>query len=278
MKALSFKIPKPESKSILFQKDIGAIFYDKLHQHEEIQLSIIISGEGDLVAGDRVLRYSSGSIFVIGSYLPHFFKSDVSVTENSEMLTLFFTQSSFGSFIAFDELTEITSLWEEISLGVEVQSNKEAIHSIFSEVEQNTDFERLIQFLSILKLILHSERRSLSTSVQSRMMSELEGERMQRVMDYAMNHFKEPISLDDAATCASMTRNSFCRYFKQRTNKSFFQFLNEVRLEHASTLLKKNADQSIDEIAELSGFRNISNFNRQFKSYRGMTPRDWRKE
>lgn len=277
MKALSFKIPKPEPTSLLFQKDVGLIFYDKLHQHEEIQMSFILSGEGDLVVGDRILRYTPGSIFVIGSYLPHLFKSDTSASEHSEMLTLFFTRASFGTFSAFDELQEIQPLLNELSLGIEVQSNQSEIGSIFCQLEQSTDFERLIHFLSILSLIVHSNRRSLSSAVPSKIMSETEGARMQQVMDYAMNHFREPISLDEIAQQVNMTRNSFCRYFKQRTNKSFFQFLNEIRLEHASMLLRKNGEQSIDEIAERSGFRNISHFNRQFKSYRGMTPKEWRK-
>ena len=96
-------------------------------------MSFILSGEGDLVVGDRILRYTPGSIFVIGSYLPHLFKSDTSASEHSEMLTLFFTRASFGTFSAFDELQEIHPLLNELSLGIEVQSNQSEVGSIFCD-------------------------------------------------------------------------------------------------------------------------------------------------
>ena len=95
MKVLPFKIPKPEQNAIVFQIDHDEIFYDKLHQHEEIQLSLIVEGEGTLIVGDTINHYSKDDILVIGSNLPHVFKSDVNASKVSHMLTLFFTKSSF---------------------------------------------------------------------------------------------------------------------------------------------------------------------------------------
>tara|TARA_R110000868_G_scaffold99603_5_gene274066 strand:+ start:938 stop:1168 length:231 start_codon:yes stop_codon:yes gene_type:complete len=69
-----------------------------------------------------------------------------------------------------------------------------------------------------------------------------------------------------------MTKNAFCKYFKKRTNKTYIQFLNELRIEHASQLLRKSIEQPIAEISELSGFNNLSNFNRQFKNIKGHSP------
>ncbi|NNK70244.1 MAG: AraC family transcriptional regulator, partial [Flavobacteriaceae bacterium] len=71
---------------------------------------------------------------------------------------------------------------------------------------------------------------------------------------------------------ASMSKNAFCRYFKKRTNKTYIQFLNELRVEQASKLLLSRPDLTIAEIAEQCGFQNISNFNRQFKGIKNMTP------
>ena len=69
-----------------------------------------------------------------------------------------------------------------------------------------------------------------------------------------------------------MTKNAFCRYFKVRTNKTFFQFLIDIRIESASKLLLKNNELSVIEIAELCGFNNISNFNRKFKEIKLASP------
>ena len=74
-----------------------------------------------------------------------------------------------------------------------------------------------------------------------------------------------------------MTKNAFCKYFKKRTNKTYFQFLNELRIENACKLLLGNTDFSIIQIAETSGFNNISNFNRHFKTYKKMSPSEFKR-
>ena len=91
-------------------------------------------------------------------------------------------------------------------------------------------------------------------------------------MSYSMEHFNEPISLEDISAVAAMTKNAFCKYFKKRTNKTYMQFLNELRVEQACKLLMNRTDLTIAEIAERCGFQNISNFNRQFKTVKKMTP------
>jgi len=83
--------------------------------------------------------------------------------------------------------------------------------------------------------------------------------------------------LKEVSDIANLTPNAFCKYFKQRTNKTYIQFLTELRIEHAAKLLRKNLDISVAEIATLSGFQNISNFNRKFKLLKKKTPVKFRK-
>jgi len=100
---------------------------------------------------------------------------------------------------------------------------------------------------------------------------------MQTVFEYVMTNFHKSVTLDEIASIANMTKNAFCRYFKVRTNKSFFQFLIEVRIERASKLLANDNELSVIEIAELCGFNNISNFNRKFKEIKHTSPLQYRK-
>ena len=76
MKVLPFKIPKPENNALIYQEDVALVLYDKLHQHDEIQLSFIEKGNGTLLVGDKISSYTENDIFIIGSNLPHAFKSD----------------------------------------------------------------------------------------------------------------------------------------------------------------------------------------------------------
>ena len=107
--------------------------------------------------------------------------------------------------------------------------------------------------------------------------SDNEGYRMRKVFEFTMNNFKKDISLDIISEIANMTKNAFCKYFKKRTNKTYFQFLTELRIEHASKLLLKHKEMPVIEIAELSGYNNLSNFNRQFKSLKHKSPSMFRK-
>ncbi|MDH5413336.1 MAG: helix-turn-helix domain-containing protein, partial [Flavobacteriaceae bacterium] len=63
----------------------------------------------------------------------------------------------------------------------------------------------------------------------------------------------------------------------QRTNKTYIQFLNDIRIENACKLLLKYNDMSIEEIATVSGYSSIANFNRKFKKIKNMTPTAFRK-
>lgn len=277
MKVLPFKIPKPNADALIYQEDRAVIFYDKYHQHEEIQLSYIVEGEGTLVVGDTVNDYKKGDIIVIGSYVPHVFKSDQNATKKSLMLSLFFTKTSFGdSFFNMEELTKLKSFFKRVEHGFKVSSHKQKIQDYFLQLKTQSKFERFLTLLNILNTLTRAKHQSLSTYKHTKHYSDTEGKRMSAVMEYTMNNFQNTIYLNDIAQVSAMTKNAFCKYFKKRTNKTYIQFLNELRIEHACKLLTQEKDLSIAEIAEQSGFSNISNFNRQFKKFKMIKPSQFR--
>ncbi|MGM5469456.1 AraC family transcriptional regulator [Flavobacteriaceae bacterium LMO-SS05] len=278
MKVLPFKIPKPEQDAFVFQIDDDESFYDKLHQHEEIQLSLIVDGDGTLIVGDTINRYSKGDIFVVGSNLPHVFKSDLSVSQNSYMLSLFFSKSSFGSrFFELEELKELQPFFKRSKHGFKVVSKRKAIKELFFQLENASKLNRFLTLFQLLKLISKANYKSLSSFVYDKKYTDNEGSRMRNVFEYTMNHFTSEISLETIAEVANMTKNAFCKYFKKRTNKTYFSFLNELRIEHACKLLIAKEEVSVSEIAECSGYNNLSNFNRQFQALKQLSPSEYKK-
>ena len=273
MKILPFKIPKPENEAFVYQEDHDLLFYDKLHQHEEIQISLIANGEGTLIVGDSVTDYKSDDILVMGSNLPHVFKSDVTEGKNSLMVSLFFNKKSFGDhFFDLKEFDSLQSFFNQSIYGLKLISNKNELKNLFLKLRKASNLDRFILLFEILRLIAKSNTESLSSFVNQKNYSDNEGKRMSEVFEYTMNHFNHPISLFQIAGIANMTTNAFCKYFKQRTNKTYLQFLTELRIEYACKLLDKNNDLAIAEIATISGFNTISNFNRKFKSLKKMAP------
>ena len=273
MKVYPFKIPKPENNALIYQEDIELVFYDKLHQHNEIQISFIEKGNGTLLVGDSISSHSENDIFVIGSNLPHAFKSDKNIEEKSKMLSLFFTEISFGDvFFALNEFTELKQFFAKSLQGIAVIGNKNVIVERFIKLKKASKLERFILLLEILKLIAKGNTKPLSNFINTKKYSDLEGKKMRNVFDFTIENAHQTIYLEDVANVANMTKNAFCKYFKKRTNKTYISLLTELRVENACKLLNSKKDLSIAEIAFKSGFNNISNFNRKFKDIKNVTP------
>lgn len=276
MKVLPFKIPKPKKEALVYQEDHEHVFYDKLHQHEEIQISLIVEGTGSLIVGDSISTYRKDDILLIGGNIPHVFRSD-SKTRESVMYTLFFTANSFGKdFFKVTDLEETRIFFEKAAHGVKISGNRRLI-DIFMNLRQQTKIERIGSLLRIIDLIMHCEGQSLSSFIYRKKITDNEGKRMSRVFEFAMENFDKSISLEEVAQQANMSKNAFCRYFKRRTNKTFFQFLTELRIERACKLLVEDRDLPIFMVSEMSGFQNIANFNRKFKEQKQTTPGSYRK-
>ncbi|WP_299184316.1 AraC family transcriptional regulator [uncultured Aquimarina sp.] len=278
MKALPFKIPKSSTDTLIIQEDKEIVLYDKFHQHEEIQISIIISGEGNLIVGDTITDYKPNDVLVFGSNVPHVLQSSESA-EKSYMISLFFTKESFGKmFFDLPEFEGLNHFFRSSVYGIKVLSQKQKLKKQFLKILKKEDrLDRFMVFLKILKLLKTVKVETISSFISKRAYTDNEGKRMATVFQVVMNEFNRDFSLKEAASLANMTPNAFCRYFKQRTNKTFFQFLIEVRIENVCRLLSKETEITISEASYNSGFKNLSNFNRKFKEIKGVTPSTYKK-
>jgi AraC-like DNA-binding protein len=279
MKVLPFTIPKPKRDALIIQEDHQMGFYGFLHRHEELQISYIAQGEGVLIVGDTISSYTTGDVIILGSNVPHVFKSSEKLKQASHMLSIFFTQTSFGAdFFQTEELKPLQSFFKKSENGFKLKSPSEKTIRLFHDIQKSTKLERFIHFFQLLKQLNTSKYLALSSFHSEKKYKDIEGQRMGAVFQYTMNHFREKIPLHAVAKEAAMTPNAFCNYFKKRTRKTYVTFLNEIRVEEACKLLREQQEYSIAEIAEQSGFQNISNFNRRFKEIKGLKPMVFRKE
>ncbi|MEB8345181.1 AraC family transcriptional regulator [Flavobacteriaceae bacterium KMM 6898] len=276
MKVYPFKIPKPIHENLVLQIDEGVNFYDKLHQHEEIQLSLIVRGQGKLIVGDSIHQFEAGDVFVIGRNCPHLFQDNGLEKDSCKMISLFFTEFTFGkTFFNNPELEAIGPFFSTVESGFQLLSKKSKVAQIMYKICETNKFNRFLLFLKLLKKICQANTKVLTKFVYPKSISLNEGQRMRTIFDYVIHNFQNDISLESISSLAHLTPNAFCRFFKQRTNKTFFQFLIELRIEHACQLLLNKRDLSILEVSEASGFNSISNFNRKFKALKGTTPSEY---
>jgi AraC-like DNA-binding protein len=115
----------------------------------------------------------------------------------------------------------------------------------------------------------------LSTEGTYNKLNENDEKRLGTIYRFTMNEFHRTINLQEVANIANMTVNSFCRYFKTRTRKSYLDFLTEYRIGQACKMLQQE-EISISEVAFQVGFGNLSNFNRKFKELNGCTPKEFK--
>lgn len=279
MKVLPFKIPKTAEDTLIIQEDRNWILYDQFHQHEEMQISMIIEGKGTVLVGDTFIEFKKNDIIIFGSNIPHVWRS-IRTKKESYMISLYFTKESFGdTFFELPEFEGLHSFFQNAQYGIKMLSKKKKLRKLFTEISKtNNRLIRFTIFMRILHAIREARSQPISSFLSKKIYSDHEGKRMASVLESVMNNFNKEFSLKDAADLASMTPNAFCRYFKQRTNKTFFQFLIEVRIENACRLLASKKEITISEASFSSGFKNLSNFNRKFKEIKGVTPSHYKKK
>ncbi|MBT1711545.1 AraC family transcriptional regulator [Fulvivirgaceae bacterium PWU5] len=284
MKILPFKIPKTSQESFRLQEDHEVHFYDNLHQHPEIQLTLILESDGKVIVGDFIGAFKPGDIFLIGPNLPHVFRNDRKYYDDqregqAHSLSLFFEWKTFGeTFLSMPEMAHLNELAKSSERGLLIQEPiKSRVAQLIKHLFKKTGMDRIIVLLKILSIL--SSNKSMEPLASSGVYSdfdEQDGRKLADIYRFTMNEFHRKISLDEVAYLAHMTTNSFCRYFKKRTRKSYVDFLTEIRIGHARKLLQQN-DLSISQISMEVGFNNLSNFNRKFRSVCSITPTEFRK-
>lgn len=260
-------------------------FTQPLHYHEEYELIYITSGSGKEFIGDAVSEYKPGYMAFIGSNIPHLHLCNSVINHSEEKSVceiLQFPSSIFPSNI--DEIKEysiIYSLLKESSYGIKFHSAMtiKRVLKIMQGINQQRGIERIISLYRILDILGKSKHRELvsSLSFQSPIAGYSVNEPVSKVYAYLRNNFNQPVTLKSIADYVNQDPASLCRCFKQKTDKTIFEYLNEIRIEHACKLLL-HSNLTNSQIAYEVGFNNISYFNKVFKSITHGTPSQYKSD
>ena len=281
MKVVPFQIPKNTAEAFRVQVDDMPHLYNHLHQHPEIQLTLIKESNGTLIAGDYVGPFHAGDVFVIGGNQSHVFRNDEKFFRKKSRavaITIFFDETTFGkNFWLLEEMKSLQQFLKTSSGGFRIAGKKKKLLAEKLSLVVNADgIDRLIIFLEILKILgSRKEMLPLSKPIIQRNIKSYDGNRLNKVIEFTFKEFQRSITLKEVSALANLTPEAFCKYFKTRTRKSYINFLNEIRINHACRLLTE--DKSIAGICYDCGFTNLSNFNRILKKIKKMSPNEWRR-
>ena len=286
MKVTHFTVTVAHDDSIHIQEDELQQFYEHLHRHNETQITWVISGEGTLIIDNLLEPFKPGDIFVIGANQTHVFKSDQhtpsDINQNPvHTLNIFFdTRGVIKSLLQFPEMRSIGKFLELSQHGLKVtEAHKDIICEHMLAVKNNGAGFRLGAFIALLQLMANLKKwKYLSTTILAYDMPDIEGLRMKKIYDYTINNYMEDITLATIAAVIHLTPQSFCRYFKKHSLKTYTSFLNEVRVREACKKLTQKDFDSINAVAYQTGFKNVVSFNRVFKAIMKKSPRAFLKE
>ncbi|MCF0069722.1 AraC family transcriptional regulator [Dyadobacter sp. CY261] len=281
--ALFQKLPLPADNSFIISRYESPHFETPWHFHEEYELVYCERGFGSKFIGNNFSAYQEGEIAFIGKNVPHLFKADDSFYQmgadiKPSSIVLQFLEGCLGrDFFSIPEMTEVRNLFAYAQNGLMVLGETRAtIKSILFEMLESGKVGRLKGLIEILGILSESKELQPLSVHQISGINSKDSMKMNRVLEYALQHYKDDISIGIAADLANLSESAFCRYFKSRTQKSFLGFIIEMRLNEGRRLLKET-NLSVLEICYESGFKNLSNFNRLFRKQFNESPLEYRR-
>lgn len=275
----------PDNKVFVI-RELKESFLDKYwHSHEEYQLNVILKGKGTRYIGDHMKPFKEGDLVLTGPNLPHVWRSDNAYFDPANGLethdiVIYFPESFLGKdALQKEEFEDIAKLLARADRGLEITGNTNTkVMKMMKDLVDRQGGARIIGLLEILEVLAHSSDLEPIAHVDYKSNYPAnEKDKISEILEYVMQNFKERITLEDVASIANMSESAFSRYFKNRVNKSFSDFLGDVRISNARKLLH-DYDLNISQVCYESGFPTLSNFNKQFKDRIGKTPLAYKKE
>ncbi|MDR0714172.1 MAG: AraC family transcriptional regulator [Bacteroidales bacterium] len=252
------------------------------HFHSEYEIVYILKSSGMRFVGNSIEFFSDGDLVLHGSYLPHMYRNEDGYYNHHPDWRVYsvivqFSHDFFRHAIQnYPEFYSIRQLLKRSSTGIyfrNVKGVNESIRKLLVQLLSLKGLSKLLAFVEILSLMSQSSDIKLlnnndDMSGAAYINSDL---RITKVLSYLTKNGYKSMTLTDVSEYAGMNESAFCRYFKQKTGKTFTEFLIELRVNYACKLLLEGR-LTISQICYECGFNNLSNFNRQFKKICNCAP------
>ncbi|WP_428664326.1 AraC family transcriptional regulator [Runella sp.] len=283
MKPILKIVNTQQSEAFQIMKVNDPYFFPTWHFHPELEIMLVQEGSGIRFVGNSMERFQAGDLVLYGSNIPHLYRSDKEYYQKdtplvSRATVVYFKENFLGeSFWQLPPISPIKKLLALSKRGIKFKGEaKEELQRQVQQLDdQKNSIGRIIDLLSILKIMAETkEYELLLNNAFTKYVSEDECERINKVYQFIIDNYTENPTLERVSEVANMSATAFCRYFKSHTNKTYTQFLNDIKVDNACRLLIDNR-LSISQICFETGFNNFTHFNDQFKKITGITPKQY---
>lgn len=271
------------------------------HWHEYMEILMIISGHLTAVIQAKTYELSSGDILIINSNDIHMTQTSASKTDyillqiSARSLQQFFPNFASLHFVtwiprnaasACSDAAESLASVSPPSDSIALNDRTVSIHlsPAFYLLEMLDIYEKKengypLLFTARLHDLLYCLYKNYSywLTPDSQKAAHRDILRIIQTMDWVGEHYREPLTLDDAAGNLGLSREYFCRIFKKYTGQTFLEYVNDIRVMRFHDELLYS-DDSITNLMSSHGISNYKIFLRTFKKLYGETPQKMRKQ
>lgn len=282
MKIENIRLLQEPGKSIIVYKECNP--FSHWHHHPEFELVLITKGKGKRVVGDHISRFEENDLVLVGSYTPHEWLCDPEYFDNTggfkgEGIVVQFLYDFLGeTFFEIPENYKLKKFLKGATNGYQFHGFcKSKIISIMLEMQKKADSERLFALFNLFEIFTMASQKDYKILASPLFLDQYhtnENGPMQKATKYILQNFQQQIHIQDLLNVTNMSASSFCKSFKNTYRMTFKDFLLNIRVGYACKLLI-DSSQNISVAAYMSGFENLSNFNRQFKKIKNITPSEY---
>jgi AraC family L-rhamnose operon transcriptional activator RhaR len=263
-----------------------------LHAHDFIEIAYVASGCGIHRIKDKEYSVSKGDLFIIDHDVPHEFRS-LSGNPKVDLIVyncIFQPEFLDYSLVNCRDFSNITNnllfksiFPEEIESPADIKLLEQDNRDIFLIYEKmyheyhfmNPGYIELLRAYLIELLITVFRAYRKINQAQGAVESN-RNKIIENVMSYLKSNYTQNLKLEDLSTMAFLSRNYFCKLFKDTTGMTVFEYTQRLRIDEACKMLSET-DKKVSHIAAEVGYNDLKFFTQIFKRNTGKTPGEYRK-
>jgi len=257
----------------------NAKFDFPVHFHPEYEINLVLYSKGKRIIGDSIIDYNSPDLVLIGPNTPHAWTGNVN-NRNAQVVTIQFDGNFFNEKMLNKKFAaSIRSMFEKSARGILFPAETiDKLQGRLIKLSEMHGFDSFMGFLSILyDLSISRNQTILASQGYVGQFDTNNSRRISKVISYLQENLINDIKIKQVADLVNMSETAFSHFFKKRTQRSFTEYLTDMRISYAARQILET-DRNISEICFISGFNNLSNFNRTFKGRYGCTPCELRSQ
>lgn len=233
--------------------------------HPNIEILYFVQGNGTVFCGNRTVSVRAGDVFIVNAFLPHSIESKQEIQ--------YYCMIPDSGFCQENRLDTDNIRFQPL-IRDDARLNK-MLEDIAAEYkENNTHFHDAAIRADILQCLVYLARSYGRPFRRMTHKTAQINENIHLALGFMLSNLQRKLSLDEIAHEAGMSKYHFSREFKNAVGITPITFINKTRCENAQHLLMTGT-YTLKEIAEASGFENVTYFTRNFKRYIGCTPTDF---